>query len=296
MTANQVAERIEGLIIDGNKEFTAAISGVQNRLYSDLVTILKFLDVDENGYIKQNAGNRQILRAAQKRFDETIQKSGYQDIVGDQLRSVPRIDALNSAYFESVSSAFKPNRQFIASLQKQAIETANSYLLQDGLAAQVRTPLNEILSQNINTGGQFSGMLDQVRTFIKGGLTADGKPLDGRLMSYSRGILKDVLFQYSRAFQNSVTEDLGLIWYLFAGGLMDTSRPWCIRRVGRYFHQKEIESWASEDWAGKNNLTTESSIFILVGGHNCEHQLIPVSDIIVPADDITRAKEAGLIR
>src|ERR1043165_1781449 len=199
MSAQSTAEKIEGLVIAGTDKFAPKVIAVQDKLYSDLTTILKFLELDESGYIKQTAGNRQILRAAQKQFDETIQNSGYQDAVEQQIRMIPRIDALNAAYFETISSAFKPNRQFIASLQAQSIQTVNTYMLQDGLITQIRVPLNEILSQNINTGGSFSGMLEQLRTFIKGGATTDGRQLDGRLLSYSRGILRDTLFQYSRS-------------------------------------------------------------------------------------------------
>lgn len=290
MTPSKLADSIEGLIVAANETYAAQLIKVQGKLYDDLTTILKFIEVDDSGYIKQNAGNRAVLRTAQNQFDKTIQGSVYQSALEQHLSVIPIIDELNTTYFESISSAFKPNRVFIQQLQTQTIESVNSLILQDGLAAQVKIPLNQILNQNVNSGGSYSGMLEQVRTFVKGDST-----LDGRLVSYSRNIVKDSLFQYARAYQNSVTEDLKLIWFRYIGGLIDTSRKFCRERNGNYYTQKEIESWASEDWAGKNNLTTESSIFILVGGHGCLHQLVPVSEVIVPAEDITRARELGFI-
>lgn len=291
MTASKLADSIEGLIVAANETYAAQLIKVQGKLYDDLTTILKFIEIDEQGYIKQNAGNRAILRSAQNQFDKTIQNSVYQSALESHLSVIPVIDDLNTTYFESISSAFKPNRVFIQQLQNQTIESVNQLVLQDGLAAQVKIPLNQILNQNVNSGGSFSGMLEQVRTFVKG----DGT-LDGRLISYSRNIVKDSLFQYARAYQNSVTADLKLIWYRYVGGLIDTSRPFCRERNGNFYTQKEIESWASLEWAGKNNLTTESSIFVLVGGWSCNHQIIPVSEVIVPAEDIARAKELGFIK
>lgn len=290
MTPQQVATSIEGLIISANETYATQIIRVQNRLYNDLVTILKFVETDPEGNILQNAGNRAILRAAQNQFDRTILNSPYQDAVENHLKVIPKIDELNAAYFEAVSSAFKPNRVFIKQLQASTIETINSYILQDGLAAQVKIPLNEILNQNINAGGSFSGMLKQVETFVKG-----NEKVEGRILSYARNRVKDTLFQYARAYQNSVTADLKLVWYLYAGGLIDTSRPFCVARAGRYFHEAEIKSWAPLQWSGKDNLTTESSIFILVGGHACTHQLIAVHDSIVPPEDIERARAEGFI-
>ena len=291
MTASKLADSIEGLIVASSETYAGALTRVQTKLYDDLVEILRFVDVDEQGYIKQNAGNRAILRTAQNQFDKTIQGSIYQSALEQHLSVIPVIDDLNTTYFETISSAFKPNRVFIQQLQAQTIESVNSLVLQDGLAAQVKIPLNQILNQNVNSGGSYTGMLDQVRTFVKG----EPSVAQGKLLSYSRNIVSDALFQYARAYQQSVTADLKLEWYRYVGGLMDTSRPFCRDRNGGYFSQKEIESWASLDWAGKNNLTTESSIFILAGGHACRHSIIPVSEVIVPAEDISRAKELGFI-
>lgn len=290
MTASKLADQIEGLIIDANGVYANALTKVQNKLYGDLTTILKFVDLDEQGYIKQNAGNRAILRTAQSQFDKSIRESNYQRALETHLKVIPSIDELNTIYFEALSSAFKPNRIFIQNIQTQTIENVNSLILQDGLAAQVKLPLNQILQQNVNTGGSFSGMLEQVRTFIKG-----REDLDGRLVAYSRGIVRDALFQYARAYQNSVTEDLGLFWYRYVGGIMDKSREFCRDRNGGYFTQKEIESWASLEWQGKNNLTTGSSIFVLCGGYNCNHQLIPVHEVIVPTEDVQRALDMGFL-
>jgi len=288
MTPQSLANQIEGLVIAANERYAAQIIGVQSKLYNDLVTILKFIETDADGNILQNAGNRAILRAGQNQFDKTIQNSSYQDAVETHLKVIPKIDELNAAYFESVSSAFLPNRVFIKQLQTSAIETVNSFVLQDGLAAQVKLPLNEILSQNINSGGSFSGMLKQVEAFVKG-----NDQVEGRLLRYTRTYLSDAIFNYSRAYQQAVTADLKLEFYLYSGGLMDKSRPFCIERAGKFFHHNEIELWASESWAGKNPLTTESSIFVLAGGFSCRHSIIPVHESVVDSEVISRAISKG---
>jgi hypothetical protein len=290
MTPQQVATSIEGLIVTANEAYARQIIGVQNKLYADLVTILKFIETDADGNILQNAGNRSILRAAQNQFDKTITNSAYQDAVETHLIVIPRIDELNADYFASVSSAFKPNRVFIKQIQSSTIETINSYILQDGLAAQVKIPLNEILNQNINAGGSFSGMLKQIETFVKG-----NDDVEGRLLRYTRTYISDAIFNYSRAYQQSVTADLKLEWYAYSGGIQDKTRPFCEARANRFFQHKEIESWANLEWQGKNPLTTESSIFIFCGGFNCKHSLIPVHDSIVPEEDIEHARELGFV-
>jgi hypothetical protein len=231
----------------------------------------------------QNGNNRKILSEAEDIVSQVFRDPYYVGAVSNYLSVIPKIDVLNEKYFESVSSSFKPNRVFIKSLQQQTIQTVEKYILQDGLESQVIDPFISILNQNINAGGKFSGFLEQVRTYIEG-----NSDVDGRALRYSRVYLKNELFKYARAYQQSVTADLKTDWYLYSGGLIDKSRPFCIERAGKFFHTSEIESWASLDWSGKDPLTTESSIFILAGGFSCGHQIIPVSKVIVPAADLAR--------
>jgi hypothetical protein len=249
--------------------------------------VLKKLGLDKDGYILQNAENRRIIREANRAFAKALENSGYLEGLNKFTVTFSVIDEINGEYFKGFDG-FNPNRQFIRSLQKQAIADIEAQMLNQGLEAQIKFPLQQILNQNVNTGGSFRGMLEQVKAYIKGSPDADGK-----LLRYSKQITKDVLFNYSRAYQQSVSSDLGLEFYLYSGTIIDKTRHFCEEKAGKYFHQKEIEAWAEQDWKGKREGTTKNSIFTYAGGHNCYHQILPVSILLVPAEVIERAKEAG---
>jgi hypothetical protein len=296
MTPEELAEALTQLIAGVEQTFTADVGRVQEALYRRLSGVLKDLSLDADGYILQNAENRAILRKSEGIFDEVIKGRAYQNAIEQSVSAVPDIDALNQSYFETISNTFKPNRVFIKSLQQQVINNINTYLLQDGLQANIKLPLNQVLNQNVNSGGSFSGMLDQLRKFVTGTVN------EGRLMRYTRTYLTDTLFNYSRAYQEAVTADLSLEFYLYLGGLTkggkgsEGSRPFCIERAGHYYHKKEIEAWASLEWKGKNPDTTESSIFVYAGGYNCKHSIIPVHVSVVPKEVIERAISEGYYR
>lgn len=294
MTPEELAAEIERLIVANNTRFAAMVGNVQGSLYNRIIAILKDLELDTEGYIKQSAANRKVLRKAQNAFDEILSNSPYQKAVEGHLNLIPKLDSLNESYFKTISDAFSPNRNFIRELQRQVIRDVNTSLLNEGIIVQVREPLNQILSQNINSGGSFAGFQDQLKNFIKG-----NEKVEGRLLRYTTTYTADTLFAYSRTWQDAVTSDLGLEFYLYSGGLTKEgkkssgSREFCIDRAGNYYHRKEIEGWADLEWQGKNPLTTESSIFTLAGGYNCKHSMIPVSEKIVPEPVIQRAVEAG---
>lgn len=280
MSAQQLAEEIESIISLSVDSFAAEVEALQGTIYNRLVTLLKDLELDGDGYIKQSAFNRRILYDAENMVHELLPGEDFTRMVSNSITAIADIDAANEAYFSSMSGKFSSNKNYFRSLQTQTISQIESTLLQDGLTAAIKNPLVNILNQNINTGGQFSGFLQQVRDFIQG-----NDDLDGRLLSYSRTYLSDTLFNYSRAFQQAVTADLKLEYYAYTGGAIDKTREFCLERLGRFFHQKEVESWAELDWQGKRPDTTKSSIFIYCGGYNCRHSLIPVDKSIVPKED-----------
>jgi hypothetical protein len=285
---NELAEKIDGLTLEANERFAGQITSVQDRLYSRLVGTLKRVDIDADGYIIQSADNRKILNEAINSIDESFaQGTPYTSAIEQHLEVIPAINELNEIYFKTISSAFTPNKQFIKSLQKQTISGLERSLLNEGIESQIKGPLIDILNRNINTGGSFSGFLKEVQDYVKG--TPD---LDGRLLSYSKGIVRDALTVYARSFQQAVVADLGLKWYLYAGGLMDTSRPFCVERAGKYYYEDEVKAWAHLEWTGKMRGTTESSIFQFAGGYFCGHQLIPVHESIVPKIDLDRIQNA----
>lgn len=285
MSTQQLAEEIETLIESTMEVFSIEVEAIQGRLYNRLLSVLKELELDDDGYIKQSSVNRRVLLDAENLINEYIPGESLTAAVSRAVGVIVDLDSFNSKYFSELSPSFNPNRNYFKSLQNKTIKNIESTLLQDGLTAQIKNPLVDILNQNINTGGKFSGFLHQVRNYI------EGEENEGKLYSYSRTYLSDALFNYSRAFQQAITADLKLTWYSYSGGSMDKTRDFCLERAGNFYHQSEIEKWANQDWQGKNPATTESSIFIYCGGYNCRHSLIPVSKLIVPKEDLARVPE-----
>lgn len=278
MSPQQLAITIEQLVLDADERYAIDVSRIQARLYNQLVAILKNLELTHDGYIKQNSSNRKILLQADRKIRESFMAPSYPAAVSKYVSEITAIDAASITYF-SAFPAFKENRIFLKQIQQEAIATVEKYVLQDGLMSQVITPLENILVQNINAGGSFTGFIDQLKQYVKG----DGN-VEGRILNYTRTYIRDSIFTYSRVYQQAVSSDLGLEYYLYSGGLIDTSRDFCQERAGQYFHKKEIEAWAGLEWKGKKKDTTKASIFQFAGGWNCAHQIIPVSEAVVPEE------------
>ena len=288
MTPNDLSNRVGSITDKAVERLSAAVTKTQKMLFDDVSALLSKLELDSDGLVKQNAANRKVLTKLDGVFNKSIRESGYYESLDDYTDNIIRLTSANDQYFNFILDSFTVDAHYIKSLQKQSIAEIEGLLANDGLTVALKDPLKQILNTNVNTGASFSDMLTQVRGFIQGTPDAEGK-----LLRYSKQITRDSLFNYSSSLQESVSQSAGLQFYYYQGHLMTDSRPFCIERKGKYYHKNEVESWASMDWQGKRTGTTSSTIFIYRGGYNCLHQIIPVSEAVVPKEVIERAKDKG---
>lgn len=277
MTPDKLSTRIDTIIESFESKFAGQVDKTQAALLDEIQVLLNKLELNPDGTIKQNQANRKILARADQTFEKALKGSGYYDSLNESANSIGALTGANSAYFKTLVDGFKPNAQYIKNLQSQTIGQLESMLANDGLEAAIKAPLRNILNQNINTGASYNDLLKQLRTFITG-----NDEVDGKLMRYSKQITTDSLFNYSRAFQESVSQNTGLEWVQYVGGAVKDSRNFCRSRMGGYYKKDDVEKWAKQNWAGKREGTTSSTIFIYAGGYNCRHQIIYVSEAAVP--------------
>lgn len=288
MSADELDEELNRIVEGATGSLEKTVTQTQRRLLDEMQTMLSRLELDSNGNIIQNQTNRKILGKLDTYYDRAFRETGYYNKLNDFAGNIVDLTKSTNSYFGSVLDTFTPDSQYVKALQKDAIGTIETLLANDGLEAQLKQPLRQILSQNINSGATYADMLKQVRQFIIG--NADR---EGQLLRYSKQISTDALFNYSRALQESIATKSGLQFAVYSGGIIRDSRDFCRERTGNYYHKKEVEQWARLDWTGKRAGTTSSTIFIYAGGYNCSHSIIYVSESVVPKEVIERAKDKG---
>lgn len=122
---------------------------------------------------------------------------------------------------------------------------------------------------------------DVFTSLIKGNLTRESlissmADIAGESFARVSTIIDTGLSVVGRERIKDVAQDLGLENFTYIGGVIGTSRDFCIQRDGGTYTREEVESWADEDWEGKIDGTDSETIFSYCGGYNCRHELIPV--------------------
>lgn len=84
----------------------------------------------------------------------------------------------------------------------------------------------------------------------------------------------DSFAEVDRTLTGVYAEELGLNYFIYEGGTMKTTRPFCEERNGKVFTSSEIDAWNRLSWQGKNE---SSTVQISQGGYNCRHHFSPIS-------------------
>lgn len=132
------------------------------------------------------------------------------------------------------------------------------------------------------------------------GLTAYRKGLESLVVGadvHTQGLMGrlyqgsyDTFNQADRQLQHIAADTLGLTAYLYQGGLIDTSRPFCKARNGKVFTDAEIKTWGtSKDKLGGYTKKAEGLFsgktdpydpFVDAGGYSCRHGLHSIPNTV----------------
>lgn len=130
------------------------------------------------------------------------------------------------------------------------------------------------ISRGLSQKEFMAGMMSQI-TGSPIGKSSKGESL-GIIEQHHRATeMSDFFDRYERTYSNNVAKEVGLDQARYSGGLMGTSRDFCVQRQGKIFTRKDIVGWASLSFRGKN---AAYNPFTDLGGYNCRHTLDWVSD------------------
>ncbi len=252
----------------------------------------------EGGMLTMTTQNLATVDTIISELARYLTRSEYAELVTGLAEEFQLQQGRTIAYFEAATGTPPSVSGFASARYAQAAADSIRNIAQNVPTQYLTEPLRNALLEGIATGSSYSNLLGNVQSIIIGTDSTEGS-----LLRYSRQIISDSLAVTDREFTNIVANDLGLEWYLYAGGEIATTRCFCDKRNGMYFHRNEVAGWGRGEgvgecgfpWAGMFKGTNEATIFVYVGGYNCQHSLLPVSEAIVPPEDVARAKAKGYL-
>ena len=238
------------------------------------------LEKDENGNVKNNDRNRNLLIQFDDIFKE-YQKKEARDTVGLLLQSVGSIINFNQKYFSALDGQARtlpiiPKVKDFMKVWlgiKGDIVEPNGYL--DKLVSNDPAKIalkNQAMKIVIGQEG-FEDAKKQIKTLIDG-----NQNTMGALEKHHRNFAFDLYSQIDRATSDVIRNDLGFEFAVYEGGLIETSRIFCEEHDGKIYHISEIKKMKPTEGIPPNyNPITDA------GGFNCRHHWNYISTALAKA-------------
>lgn len=300
MSLQQINE-VLGTIDESITKFVDGLPDAQKGIFDKVMNLVKQLDTDSAGNIKNSIANIRILTQLQSAIHDVVMTDDYKTRIKAFTSSFDKIAELQNKYLSTVFTNFGVTPVLGEITQASMDYTADS-LGDSGLSNDLANEIKDVLKQNILAGAKFSDLADQLKTSIQG-----NDQIDGALVRYAKTYAIDSVNTFTASYNQQVTQDFQAEWYRYIGTNKDTTRPFCdalTHKDNGYFHISEIPGFLQGDVGndtvalydktglpeGMKDGTNESSFFINRGGWNCNHQIFPVSRISVPKSLYNRIK------
>lgn len=164
---------------------------------------------------------------------------------------------------------------------RQAAYDQSKYYLIEGLADAYKQPAKFMLMQHVTNGSTIKQMQSTLRNWDKGQLQAGelaSSQHAPRLQAYATQIARDTVFTYQGTTQKVISNAFGLKKFIYVGGLVKDSRPFCKHLVSlrRKIDIEEIPELVIAYPQGLKPDTTKDNFFEYRGGFNCIHTAMAI--------------------
>jgi hypothetical protein len=274
-------KKIQELQMAIESRMDTALPKVFEKLSQQVIDLASELSLDAKD---RAATIKQLIKLKKDIADTIVNNSTYQAQVAEVIQGYKLLAELSNEFISISIGDFKPKTELYKAILEANIATTKDALLGAGIRDNFGTAIQEVLKDNIAGVGTRTELNKTLRKFIEG--TPEEAPFLNR---YIKQTTNDSVMTFNSEYIQTISDDLGVEYYLYAGTLIADSRAFCTARAGRYFTKEEVQKWASlKGWDGRMKGTNSTTIFTYRGGYNCRHQLWPVSK-----EQYDAAKEKG---
>ena len=267
----KILKQKEDLIDAVPRQFIRKLEQIQNRLYSDILSEIKGMDTKKAGKLATNNFNIRIANSLRRDISKFLKKHGYYEAITDFGKQYGDLIKLSKEYFKAMDLDPVFLDRDIETLSKIRADDLNF------LASRDRDVINTVYDEVLNSIYQkkdWRELADRLRNILTDTME-NGKPLSGLLKKYSQTYAFTGYAAFDRRIQRIKAEQYKIDKFLYSGSLIRDSREFCQERAGKIFTRKEIDSWNKLEWQGK---VRGRDVWIYLGGWNCQHSLVPVTD------------------
>lgn len=278
------------LLNDSQKARLRQLHGIEKILFLKLLSELNKGLEESDGRITSKKGFVSLGKAVDSIFD-TIEKKPFDSLARNTIRDLASVVSMNAKYYKELKVVQGGRFGEIQKAVQNAINRrlgidenkdvrTNGYLDQLYATSTARDEIKNLVSKSVTAGVPMRTLEKALRVAIRG-----TKDAPGVLERTVGGFVLDTYQQADALTNQEFSNRLGLKYFIYSGGLIETSREFCRKRNNKVFTTEESEDWGNDSTLPKTKAEQEAGgkpagYIPLVdrGRWNCRHRILYISE------------------
>jgi uncharacterized protein YaiE (UPF0345 family) len=270
MTPDKLDKIKRDFINNSLTDFDAALKKFQTELLKYIQS--EFIPAMNDGKILYTAANFRDANIFTQKIDKFLSslEPAFKEIAIKMLESAQ----YSADYFSAAANVKATTADIETKLQilsqrigidyKTGKVIEGSYIYRLGKMDAIRNQIADYINHSISTNADWKTFQSGMKEMISG-----NAKVDGSLVRYSKQYIHDTARQASQTIDNAFADKFGLVYFLYFGDEIETTRPFCRSRFGKVFHKDDVKNWPDDLPYFQPNY----NFFIDRGGYNCRHQI-----------------------
>lgn len=257
------------------------LRGLDKALFDELVRRIVEAVGTEDGKIKSGKGSASINRMIDLAFG-VVERSQLSEFKGSALGDLSKLIANGRDYFVAMDA--RPMKEINAKVNRTmrrrlGLDPDTGKPIAGGAFDRLfdnepmRTEVKQVVSRGITAKIPMAKMLKQLQ------VTVTGTPESPGLYSKAlQNLVLDTYQQVDRAVSKEYGARLKLDTFIYAGGLIETSRDFCKKRNNKVFTEEEAAKWANDPTLPRTKKEKDSGVLtgydplVDMGRWQCRHR------------------------
>jgi len=263
------------------------VSSLEGKLFDKIFEKYLLNLKTKDGKIVDDVSNRQMAIGLNKIY-KLFQVVDNAPVIGDWLKDMNKITELNEKYFENISKeGVRANKDVIKeAVNKKLGLNSKGEVVKNGFTDKFLKDehmLKQIKKVTTSAIVKKQGF-EQLRERLKKTISGDpALKTSGGLHQYYRNYAYDTYQQIDRLAGQKFADAFGMTKFIYQGGLIATSRPFCEHYNGRVVDAEKFSKLKIEDLPEnqRSGIPTEDwNPLLELGGFGCRHSKDWIQDSV----------------
>lgn len=275
--AREIAKETDKLLDARQRSRFAQLNTIERLLVVRMLSEIKAeVDETEDGRVKSRKGYASIAKAVDLVFDQ-VEEQRFGAMASDMVSDMRGILKFNADYFESLGlqrkSAFKLIRAAVDARMRQRLGISSDNTAKGGgyldrlfTTASARDEVKKLVEKQVRAGVPMRKLEKALRVKVAG-----TKGTAGVLEKHLGGFVLDTYNLADSITNAEFAKRLDLKYFIYSGGLIETSREFCRKRNNKVYTTEEAE----RDWP-KDKTLPRTKAEAEAGGAPAEY--VPLED------------------